>query len=134
MSMVSSVVGGVVTRADAHVSAAIDSNGGVLGVESFPADAPGYEALAVWLVGFGPVIRIGVEGAASYGVGLTRCLHDCDIVVVEVDRPNRQTRRRLGKSDPIDAISAARAALSGGARVTPKLRNSLRQTARSRHR
>ncbi len=35
--------------------------------------------------------------------------------VIEVDRPNRQLRRRSGKSDTIDAIEAARAALSGRA-------------------
>ena len=67
MSMVSSVIGGVDTRADVHVAAAIDGNGGVLGIESFPADAGGYEALVGWLVGFGPVSRVGVEGTGSYG-------------------------------------------------------------------
>ncbi len=72
MSMVSSVVGGVDTHADVHVAAAVDSNGGVLGIESFPTDMVGYEALAGWLVGFGPVIRVGVEGTGSYGVGLSR--------------------------------------------------------------
>ena len=35
--------------------------------------------------------------------------------MIEVDRPNRQARRRHGKSNPIDAIEAARAALSGRA-------------------
>ncbi len=123
MSMVSGVVGGVDTHADVHVAAAIDANGGVLGIESFPADLRGYEALVGWLVGLGPVIRVGVEGTGSYGVGLSRFLHDQDIEVVEVDRPNRQTRRRLGKSDPIDAEAAARAALSGSAAVTPKRRD-----------
>jgi transposase len=44
-------------------------------------------------------------------------------MVVEVDRPNRQKRRKVGKSDPTDAVSAARAALSGEASVTPKSRN-----------
>ncbi len=43
--------------------------------------------------------------------------------MVEVDRPNRQKRRKVGKSDPTDAVSAARAALSGEASVTPKTRN-----------
>jgi transposase len=43
--------------------------------------------------------------------------------VVEVDRPDRQTRRKLGKSDPIDAEAAARAALSGTAKTTPKRRD-----------
>ena len=123
MSMVSGVVGGVDTHADVHVAAAIDGNGGVLGIESFPADAGGYEALVGWLVGFGRVLRVGVEGTGSYGVGLSRFLHDLDVDVVEVDRPNRQARRRLGKSDPVDAVSAARAALSGSASVTPKRRD-----------
>jgi len=123
MSMVSGVVGGVDTHADVHVAAAIDSNGGVLGIESFPVNTAGYEHLTAWLVGFGPVVRVGVEGTGSYGVGLTRHLHREGIEVVEVDRPNRQTRHRLGKSDPIDAEAAARAALSGTARVTPKRRD-----------
>jgi transposase len=123
MSMVRSVVGGVDTHADFHVAAAVDSNGGVLGIESFPADAAGYEDLLGWLVGFGPVTRVGVEGTGSWGVGLARFLHDQEVEVVEVDRPNRQKRRKRGKSDPIDAEAAARAALSGEASVTPKTRN-----------
>ncbi|MFV1963738.1 MAG: transposase, partial [Acidimicrobiia bacterium] len=52
-----------------------------------------------------------------------RFLADHEIVVVEVDRPNRQKRRKEGKSDPTDALAAARAALSGEATVTPKARN-----------
>ena len=43
--------------------------------------------------------------------------------MVEVDRPDRQKRRKLGKSDPIDAEAAARAALSGSAKTTPKRRD-----------
>jgi len=117
------VTGGVDTHADVHVAAAIDHNGGLLGVESFTADQAGYESLVGWLVGFGEVIRIGVEGTGSWGVGLARFLHSQDIVVVEVDRPNRQKRRKVGKSDPTDALAAARAALSGEASVTPKRRN-----------
>jgi transposase len=117
------VTGGVDTHADVHVAAAIDHNGGLLGIESFGVDESGFEELLAWLVGFGPVQRIGVEGTGSWGVGLSRFLHDQDIVVVEVDRPNRQKRRKVGKSDPTDAVAAARAALSGEASVTPKTRN-----------
>lgn len=43
--------------------------------------------------------------------------------VVEVDRPNRQERRRAGKSDPLDAVEAARAALSGRAKSLAKTRH-----------
>ena len=38
----------------------------------------------------------------------------------EVMRPNRQHRRRYGKSDEADAIGAARAVLAGEAVGTPK--------------
>jgi transposase len=123
MSMVRMITGGVDTHADQHVAAAIDHNGGVLGTESFPADEAGYEALLGWLVSHGEVDRVGVEGTGSWGVGLSRFLHSNEVMVVEVDRPNRQHRRRVGKSDTTDAISAARAALSGSAAVTPKRRD-----------
>ncbi|MCH7901924.1 MAG: IS110 family transposase [Acidobacteria bacterium] len=117
------VTGGVDTHADNHMASAVDHNGGLLGIESFPSTETGYEDLLAWLVSFGPVIRVGVEGTGSWGVGLSRFLTDHDVMVVEVDRPNRQTRRKIGKSDPTDAVSAARAALSGTATVTPKSRN-----------
>ncbi len=117
------VTGGVDTHADSHVAAAVDDNGGMLGVESFPSTEAGFEDLLGWLVGFGPVTQVGVEGTGSWGVGLTRFLSAADVVVIEVDRPNRQVRRKQGKSDPTDAVSAARAALSGVATTTPKTRN-----------
>ena len=123
MSMVRNVVGGVDTHADAHVAAAIDLNGGVLGVESFRADEAGYEQLVTWLARFGPIARVGVEGTGSWGVGLSRFLNEVGVEAVEVDRPNRQVHRKQGKSDPTDAVAAARAALSGAASVTPKSRN-----------
>lgn len=114
------VTGGVDTHLDVHVAAALDHNGGVLGVESFPTTRPGYRQLHEWLCDFGEVRRVGVEGTGSYGAGLARFLHAMDVEVVEVDRPNRQERRRAGKSDPLDAVEAARAALSGKARGLAK--------------
>ena len=92
-------------------------------MESFPATEAGFAELLGWLIGFGSVTQIGVEGTGSWGVGLSRFLTGAGVVVVEVDRPNRQQRRKVGKSDPSDAVSAARAALSGVASVTPKIRN-----------
>ena len=117
------VTGGVDTHGDNHMAAAVDRNGRLLGIESFPADQSGFEELLAWLVSFGPVIQVGVEGTGSWGIGLSRFLGDHDVMVVEVDRPNRQKRRKEGKSDPTDAVAAARAALSGEASVTPKGRN-----------
>ena len=66
------VTGGVDTHADTHVAAAVDHNGGLLGIESFDADQAGFEELLGWLVGFGPVEQVGVEGTGSWGVGLAR--------------------------------------------------------------
>jgi transposase len=109
------IVGGVDTHLDVHVAAVVDLVGGLLGVESFPATPAGYHDLSSWLSAFGPVERVGVEGTGTYGAGLARHLSVSGIVVVEVDRPNRQERRRNGKSDELDAIEAARAALSGRA-------------------
>jgi transposase len=99
-SRVLEVTGGVDTHLDFHVAAALDQIGGLLGVERFETTEAGYRKLAEWLEGFGPVIRVGVEGTGSYGTGLARFLHDRGVDVVEVDRPNRQLRHRRGKSDP----------------------------------
>lgn len=126
MSIVESpdaVIGGVDTHADVHVAAAVDHVGGVLGLESFPTTRAGYRQLVSWLRGFGELMLVGVEGTGSYGVGLARYLGQAGVEVVEVDRPNRQTRHRKGKSDPVDAVAAARAALSGTAAGLPKSRD-----------
>ena len=107
------MTGGVDTHLDLNVAAALDPVGGLLAVAEFPATSAGHRDLLGWLSGFGPVARAGVEGTGSYGAGLARYLRAAGVEVVEVDRPNRQARRRVGKSDPVDAIEAARAALSG---------------------
>lgn len=109
------VTGGVDTHLDVHVAAALDANGGVLGVESFPTTTPGLVDLAQWLGSFGTLERVGVEGTGAYGAGLARHLRSLDVAVIEVDRPNRQLRRSRGKSDELDAVEAGRAVLSGRA-------------------
>ena len=106
------VVGGVDTHRDSNVAAVIDANGGVLGVESFPTTAAGHRSLSSWMSGFGTIARVGIEGTGSYGAGLARHFIASDVTVIEVDRPNRQRRRRQGKSDQLDAVEAARGALS----------------------
>ena len=83
-------------------------------------------ALKISSVGWSDSVRVslvGVEGTGSWGVGLARFLAGAEVEVVEVDRPNRQARRKVGKSDPTDAVAAARAALSGTAAGIPKTRN-----------
>jgi transposase len=114
------VFGGVDTHKDFHVAAVLNAIGGLLGVKTFPSTLDGYEQLLCWMQSFGEINRVGVEGTGSWGAGLNRFFFDNGIVVVEVNRPNRQMRRRKGKSDAADAQAAARAVLSGEATATPK--------------
>ena len=117
------VTGGVDTHLDVHVAAVLDEIGGLLATESFAADQGGEHQLLGWLESFGPLTRVGVEGTGSYGAGLARLLAASGVDVVEVDRPNRQVRRRQGKTDTLDAIEAARAAQSGRATGRAKSRD-----------
>lgn len=71
----------------------------------------------------GHLEQVGVEGTGAYGAGLTRALRAAGVTVVEVDRPDRRARRAKGKSDPLDAYAAARAALAGRSKVVPKARD-----------
>jgi transposase len=116
------VVGGVDTHAEVHLAAVIDQVGRQLGHAAFPTTPDGYAQLHDWLGQHGELLLVGVEGTGMYGAGLTRVLQAAGVSVVEVDRPDRKARRFQGKSDPIDAYAAARAALSGRASGTPKTR------------
>ena len=98
-NMGTQITGGVDTHLDVHVAGALDDYGGLLGTASFATTPDGYRELAAWLCSFGDVVLVGVEGTGSYGTGLARYLQAADINVVEVDQPNRQRRRRAGKSD-----------------------------------
>ena len=73
-----------------------------------------------WASGLGEVIAFGIEGTGSYGAGLARNLASLGQTVIEVNRPDRSTRRKMGKSDPVDAEMAARSVLAGMARDDPK--------------
>jgi transposase len=117
------ITGGAGTHADMHVAAALDPVGGLLGVREFPATAAGYAELPDWLRSFGTVTLAGVEGTGSDGAGLARYLAAAGVRVAEAVRPDRQDRARPGKSDPLDAVSAARAAQSGRASGAPRGRD-----------
>lgn len=117
------IVAGVDTHKWTHHAAVLDANTGkLLADHEFAATQAGYRKLLSWMDSHGTVIKAGLEGTGSYGAGLQRYLQAHEITVIEVSRPNRQDRRRQGKSDPIDAINAARAVLSESATTTPKAR------------
>ena len=111
---------GVDTHKDLHVAVALDALGRHLGELVAPATAAGYRQLHRWASDLGSVQAFGVEGTGAYGAGLARHLRRTGARVIEVNRPDRSTRHRRGKSDPIDAECAARAVLAGTADATPK--------------
>jgi transposase len=114
------VIIGVDTHKDVHAAVAIDAFGVHLGIKTIPASSKGYRALETWAVSLGPIRAVGIEGTGSYGAGLSRFLRERGHTVFEVNRSNRQLRRQKGKSDTIDAESAARAVLGGQATALPK--------------
>ncbi len=61
-----------------------------------------------------------MECTGSYGAALARQLRAAGITVIEVNQPDKATRRRHGKTDAIDALAAARAVLSGRATAVAK--------------
>jgi transposase len=124
------VYGGVDTHQDVHVAAVIDEVGTLLGTKSFPTSALGLKSLQRWLTRHGRVAKVGVEGTGTYGLGLQRVLQDAGLEVVEVNRPNRQLRRAKGKSDTVDAESAARAVLAGHATAVPKAHDGIVEAIR----
>lgn len=114
------LVAGVDTHSDTHTLAILTGVGTVVSTETFTADKRGYQDVITALADAGGVTLVGVEGTNSYGAGLTRALTRADYTVTEVLRPTRQVRRMHGKSDPIDAIAAARTVLAGDGLSTAK--------------
>jgi transposase len=113
---------GIDTHGEVHVAALLDERGRLLGTESFTSTASGHRRLERWAQGFGTIDAVGIEGTGAWGAGIARHLAGAGHRVVEVDRPDRKTRRQRGKSDPIDAEAAARAVQAGTATGTPKSR------------
>lgn len=115
------IIGGVDTHTATHHAAVIDSHGRLLDDAEFPATLAGYAAMLTWMRSKGRLSQVGVEGTGAYGAGLARYLHEQNVEVLEVPRPDRRLRRQRGKSDPIDAEAAARTVLAGKASAAPKL-------------
>lgn len=116
------VVLGLDTHADTHTAVVIDEVGRVLGTLTIGTTPAGFGRLVRWARSLGDLRRAGVEGTGAYGAGVARFLTAQGVTVIEVDRPNRQRRRKRGKSDPTDAEAAARSVLAGEATTTPKAR------------
>lgn len=107
------VVGGVDTHQLTHHAALVDEHLNAVADREFLATSVGYAQLLDWMASFGLVGRVGVESTGSYGAGLARFLLAAGIEVYEIQRPEKASRHAEGKSDALDAYSAARQATIG---------------------
>lgn len=114
------IIIGVDTHKSNHIAVAINSQGRRLGSVTIPTTRQGYGALEAWACDLGSVKAFGIEGTGSYGAGLSRDLMAKGHTVLDVMRPNRQLRYLHGKSDSLDAESAARSVLNGQATARAK--------------
>lgn len=115
------VVIGVDTHVHTHSAAVVDARtGGVLDEITVEATADGYDHLVEFADEHSALRAWAIEGTGGHGAGLTRHLQRREEVVIELDRPERAKRRNGAKSDPLDAIRAAREALSRPRLGTPR--------------
>src|SRR3954471_19780967 len=119
------VVVGVDTHVATHSAAMVKAGtGGVVEDLTISATGPGYAELLDWADDLaeehGMLRAWALEGTGSHGAGLARYLRERGELVIEVDRPERGKRRNGAKSDPLDAVRAAREALSRTRYGTPR--------------
>ncbi|WP_433786703.1 IS110 family transposase [Actinomycetospora sp. CA-101289] len=115
------VVIGVDTHKHTHTAAVVlASTGAVLAETTVAADPDGYRELVELADAHGGLRAWALEGSASYGAGLANELGARGELVVELDRPARPPRRGGAKSDPIDAVRAARDALARARLAAPR--------------
>ncbi|PCC25516.1 IS110 family transposase [Glutamicibacter sp. BW78] len=125
---------GVDTHAKTHTYAILASTTGHVTVTgTFPTSPAGISRALAWASRrtSGESLLFSVEGASSYGAGLTRALTAARLPVCDVRPPRRRSRVGRGKSDDIDAIAGARAVLGAdtSALIRPRAegqRNALR--------
>jgi transposase len=115
---------GVDTHRDSNTAAVVDaSTGAALAHMQCPTDAMGYRRCYNFGTRHGSGRRVwAIEGSGSFGSGLTTFLLERGEWVVEIDRPARPARRNGAKNDELDAIRAAREALSREHLAAPRAR------------
>jgi transposase len=104
---------GVDPHRDTHALAIVDvRTGGIVLETTVAASSSGYAR--AWELAREHALgrrAFAIEGAGSFGAGLTRFLADRDERVLEVGRLRRE-RRSGGKTDALDAVRAARSVLA----------------------
>jgi transposase len=115
---------GVDTHRDTNTAAVIDAiTGGVVDHLECSTDAFGYKRVLAFADRNTSGRRVwAIEGTGSFGSGLTTFLLEHGEWVVEIDRPARPARRDGAKTDELDAVRAAREALSREHLASPRAR------------
>ncbi len=110
----SGLVVGVDTHRDTHTAALCDRNGQTLALLQVSANPDGYAAALAWArqAAGQSGLAWAIEGTRHYGLGLARHLAAAGEHVEEIDASKHAGKRRQGKSDPIDAVRAARELLA----------------------
>ena len=105
---------GVDTHMDTHTAAVCDARGRAVSQLQVPATTAGYADLLAWAsaAAGGGKVAWAVDGTRHYGLGLARHLAAEGQQVTEIDNTRHVGKRRAGKSDPIDAVRAARELLA----------------------
>jgi transposase len=112
---------GVDTHKDTHTAAVVRAvSGAVVDQVTVPAHPGRLPAAAAARRPTRRSASVGDRGTGGYGAGLTRCLAAHAEQVLELDRPKRVARRHGAKSDPLDAIRAAREALGRDQLAQPR--------------
>ena len=115
------VVIGVDTHVHTHSAAVLDTaTGGVLDEITVEATTEGYAELVEFANNHATLRAWAIEGTGGHGAGLSRHLLETSEIVIELDRPKRAARRNGAKSDPLDAIRAAREAMARPRLGTPR--------------
>lgn len=109
---------GVDTHAATYEYAVVSSTtGAVVDEAQFPTTPAGLARAIDWITRRAPGSRlVAIECTGSYGAGLVRELAVRGERACEVKPPRRAHRAVHGKSDPIDALAAARSALASDKR------------------
>ena len=118
------IVLGADTHKSSHTIAAVDAaTGQLLGEKTIAVGARGFGALVLWARGQGAERAWALEDCRHVSGGLERFLVARGERVVRVSTrlmaTSRRSARERGKSDSIDALAVARAALAEGVETLP---------------
>jgi transposase len=121
------VIGGDPDRDSVDLAVVDTTTGGVRAHLADQADGPGYARMLTWARQQAPGRRMwALEGTGSFASGLVTTLAEAGEDVVEITGGKRG---RGAKSDRLDAVQAARTALSREQQATPRARG-LREALR----